>query len=200
VRVRFQKTVLSTILLCFGFNPSLRGMQDRERENAAAHVKPADRPALIQCKTIEAWLAALKDSDPAARKRAIKVLGERTLDPTLPADQKASLETEVRSLLFSDKDAAVRQAAAFSPICSRLLVLPRSSIAFSRSDSHNVGPGEVMLWDTTTGERVANLRATDRGVVSVAFSPDDKLLAGRDYVRDDHRALNEVVLWNVSSR
>jgi hypothetical protein len=79
VRVRSQKTVLSTILLCFGFNPSLRGMQDREQENAAAHVKPADRPALIQGKTIEAWLAALKDSDPAVRKRAIEVLGRAAL-------------------------------------------------------------------------------------------------------------------------
>lgn len=65
--------------------------------------------------------------------------------------------------------------------------------------SYNVDPGEVMLWDTTTGERVANLRVTDRGVVSVAFSPDGKVLAGRDYVRDDHRALSEVVLWDVAT-
>ena len=57
-----------------------------------------------------------------------------------------------------------------------------------------------MLWDTTTGERVANLRVTDRGVVSVAFSPDGKFLAGRDYMRDDHRALSEVVLWDVATR
>ena len=81
MRVRFQKTVLSMILLCYGFNPSLRGMQDREQENAVAQVEPADRPALIQGKTIDAWLAALKDRDPAVRKRAIEVLGERTLDP-----------------------------------------------------------------------------------------------------------------------
>ena len=57
-----------------------------------------------------------------------------------------------------------------------------------------------MLWDTTTGERVANLRMTERGIVSVAFSPDGKFLAGRDYVRDDHRALSEVVLWDVATR
>jgi hypothetical protein len=113
VRVRFQKTVLSMILLCYGFDPSLRGMQDQEQENAVAQVKPADRPALIQGKTIDAWLAGLKDRDPDVRKRAIEVLGERTLDPAVPADEKASLQIEVRSLLFSDKDAAVRQAAAF---------------------------------------------------------------------------------------
>ncbi len=113
MRVTLQRTVFSSILVFYGFDPSLRAMQDRVQENAAAQANPADHPALIQGKTIDAWLAALKDRDPAVRKRAIEVLGERTLDPALPADEKASLETEVRSLLFSDKDAAVRQAAAF---------------------------------------------------------------------------------------
>jgi HEAT repeats len=113
VRVTIQKIAFSSILVFYGFDPSVRAMQDRVQENAAARANPADRPALIQGKTIDAWLAALKDSDPTVRKRAVEVLGERTLDPTLPADQKASLQTEVRSLLFSDKDAAVRQAAAF---------------------------------------------------------------------------------------
>ncbi len=112
MRVTLQKTVLSTILVFYGFGPSLRAMQDRVQENAAAQANPADRPALIHGKTIDAWLAALKDRDPAVRKRAIEVLGERTLDPAVPADEKASLQTEVRSLL-SDKDAGVGQAAAF---------------------------------------------------------------------------------------
>lgn len=113
MRETLRKTVFSSILVFYGFYPSLRAMQDRVQENAAAQANPADRPALIQGKTIDAWLAALKDRDPAVRKRAIEVLGERTLDPALPADEKASLQTEVRSLLFSDKDAAVRQTAAF---------------------------------------------------------------------------------------
>jgi WD40 repeat protein len=463
VRVTVQKTVFSTILVCSGFDPSLQAMQDRVQENAAAQPNPADLPALIQGKTIDAWLAALKDRDPAVRKRAIEVLGERTLDPALPADEKASLQTEVRSLLFSDKDAAVRQAAAFfadlfkvsgspemvdrlleqrrravdptrrairlvdaqgrpvdgalasthfqrdadrepsfsvpepleaatsnargllalkleipghldgagiyairqregrqlvglrkvtreeldkpititmHPACRVLVWIdstglpalekkyraeltgpgwwraayivlgagiegtPRPLFASSTNGelefllppgqvtlhaygtdvkwvdrpievkpddremvvgtldlhpspdaekgrfpnhhrvrqnraagddrivfrpirylrlrglareagdvtfspdgkllatahSYNVDPGEVMLWDTTTGERVANLRVTDRGVVSVAFSPDGKILVGRDYLRDDHRALSEVVLWDVATR
>ena len=113
MRVTLQRTVFSSILVFYGFDPSLRAMQDRVQENAAAQANPADHLALIQGKTIDAWLAALKDRDPAVRKRAIEVLGECTLDPALPADEKASLQTEVRSLLFSDNDAAVRQAAAF---------------------------------------------------------------------------------------
>ena len=36
-----------------------------------------DDPAVIQGKTIDEWLAALKDRDPAVRKRAVEVLGER---------------------------------------------------------------------------------------------------------------------------
>ncbi|MFI5454702.1 MAG: hypothetical protein ACHRXM_04565 [Isosphaerales bacterium] len=113
MRVRFQKTALSTILLCYGFTPSLRGMQDGEQENAVAQVKTADRPAKIQGKTIDAWLAALKDRDPTVRKRAIEVLGERTLDPAVPPNEKSRLQTAVTGPLFSDKDAEVRQAAAF---------------------------------------------------------------------------------------
>jgi WD40 repeat protein len=113
VRVTLQKAVFSTILVFYGFDPSLRAMQDRVQDIGAAQANPADRPALIQGKTIDAWLAGLKDRDPDVRKRAIEVLGERTLDPAVPADEKASLQIEVRSLLFSDKDAAVRQAAAF---------------------------------------------------------------------------------------
>ena len=113
VRARFRKTIMSMILLCCGFNPSVRGMQDREQENAAVQGNLADRPALFQGKTIDGWVAALKDPDPAVRKRAVEVLGERTLDPALPPDEKASLQTEVRSLAVTDKDAAVRQAAAF---------------------------------------------------------------------------------------
>ena len=463
MRVTLQRTLFSSILVFYGFDPSLRAMQDRVQENAAAQANPADRPALIQGKTIDAWLAALKDRDPAVRKRAIEVLGERTLDPALPADEKASLQTEVRSLLFSDKDAAVRQAAAFfadlfkvsgspemvdrlleqrrravdptrrairlvdaqgrpvegalastyfqrdadrepsfivpepieaatsnargllalkleipghldgegiyairqregrplvglrkvtreeldkpititmHPACRvlfriestglpvletkyhaeltgpgwwrsayivlgasiegtprplfasssngelefllppgrvtlhasgsdvkwverpievkpddrelilgtldlppsrdaekgrfpnhhrvrqiraagddqivfrRIRSLPLRGLARGAGDvtfspdgkllatahSYNVDPGEVMLWDTTTGERVANLRLTDRGVVSIVFSPDGKSLAVRDYVRDDRRALSEVVLWDVATR
>ena len=47
--------------------------------------------------------------------------------------------------------------------------------------SYNADPGEVKLWDMTTGAQVATLPVADRGVVSVVFSPDGKILAGRVY-------------------
>ena len=64
-----------------------------------------DGPAVIQGKTIDEWLAALKDRDPAMRKRAVEVVGERAVDPDVPADEKSRLQTAIYSL-FSDKDRA----------------------------------------------------------------------------------------------
>jgi WD40 repeat protein len=71
-----------------------------------------DDPALIQGKTIDAWIAALKDRDPATRKRAVEAIGERSVDPDVPADEKSRLRTALTSV-FSDKDAEVRKAASF---------------------------------------------------------------------------------------
>jgi WD40 repeat protein len=75
--------------------------------------QPADDdPAVIQGKTIAEWIAALNDRDPAQRKRAVEVIGERAVDLDVRANEKARLRTAVRSLL-SDKDPEVRKAAAF---------------------------------------------------------------------------------------
>ena len=61
------------------------GVGERRREAGAVPSKPAaDRPATIQGKTIDEWLAALKDRDPAVRKRAVEVVGERSVDPAVP--------------------------------------------------------------------------------------------------------------------
>jgi HEAT repeats/WD domain, G-beta repeat len=71
-----------------------------------------DDPGVIQGKTIEEWIAALKDRDPAKRKRAVEVIGERSVDPDIPADEKSRLRTALTSV-FSDKAPEVRKAAAF---------------------------------------------------------------------------------------
>ena len=65
-----------------------------DSKKASSPSKPAaDRPATIQGKTIDEWLAALKDRDPAVRERAVEVLGERSLDPAVPADEQSRLQT-----------------------------------------------------------------------------------------------------------
>ncbi len=75
--------------------------------------EPADDgPAVIHGKTIDEWVAALKDRDPATRKRAVEAIGERSVDPDVPANEKSRLRTALTSV-FSDKDAEVRKAAAF---------------------------------------------------------------------------------------
>jgi hypothetical protein len=73
----------------------------------------AGRPATIQGNTIDEWLAALKAPEPKVRERAVEVLGERALDPAVPQDERSRLGSAISGLIFSDKDADVRQAAAF---------------------------------------------------------------------------------------
>ena len=66
--------------------------------------------------------------------------------------------------------------------------------------SYNADPGEVMLWDMTTGARVAKLPVGDRDVASVTFSPNGRLLAGRVRAMADPRSPWEIVLWDVAMR
>ena len=110
---------------------------------------------MIQGKTIDAWLAALKDRDPAVRKRAVEVLGERTLDPAIPADEKSRLQTDVRSLMFSDKDRG-------SPASRRVLrgsvqgcpILPRwSSACWSSEGAPSTRRGGRSAWSMPRADR-----------------------------------------------
>jgi WD40 repeat protein len=101
------------------------GAQPQENTESKKEPKPAaDGPARIQGKTIDEWLAALKDRDPAVRERAVEVLGERAFDPTLPPNEKSRLLTAAQSLLFSDPDREVRSAAAFFTDLERLSASP----------------------------------------------------------------------------
>ena len=85
-----------------------------------------------------------------------------------------------------------REAAdvAFSPD-GRLL---------ATAHAYNADPGDVKLWDMTTGAKVATLPVADRGIVSVVFSPDGKILAGRAYALADPQSSWEIILWDVASR
>ena len=96
------------------------GKKDESQPAKAA----ADRPASIQGKTIDEWLAALKDRDPAVRERAVEVVGERSLDPALPADEKSRLQIALNTLMSSDKDRGVRQSAAFFADLQRMAHSP----------------------------------------------------------------------------
>ena len=60
---------------------------DSKKETVLAK-NAADQPVTIQGKTIDEWLAALKDRDPAVRERAVEILGERALDPAVPPDEQ----------------------------------------------------------------------------------------------------------------
>jgi hypothetical protein len=93
------------------------GAQASGKDDATKELPPSkpavDRPATVEGKTIDGWLAALKDRDPAARKRAVEVLGERSVDPAIPQDERSRLHTAVASLALSEKDREVWRAAAF---------------------------------------------------------------------------------------
>jgi hypothetical protein len=125
-----------------------------------------DDPGVIQGKTIEEWIAALKDRDPARRKQAVEVIGERSVDPDIPADEKSRLRTALTSV-FSDKDPEVSKAAAFfaglfkissSPeLVERLLEEHRRAVAPTRR--------AIRLVDTQG-------RPVQGAVVSTYFSRD----------------------------
>ncbi len=94
-----------------------------EKDDAKKEAQQA-RPAAIQGKTVDEWLAALKDRDPAVRERAVEVLGERSLDPAVSQDERSRLETAVNSVRYSDKDQQVRQTAAFFADLHRRSISP----------------------------------------------------------------------------
>jgi WD40 repeat protein len=81
-------------------------------EEKAPSKPAADDAVIIQGKTVDEWLAALKDRDPAKRKRAVAVVGGCAADPDVPENEKTRLQTALVSLL-SDKDEQVRREAAF---------------------------------------------------------------------------------------
>jgi WD40 repeat protein len=81
------------------------------------------------------------------------------------------------------------QDVAFSPDGKRL----------ATAHFYNAEPGEVMLWDTTTGARVATWPVADHGVSALAFSADGRILAGLVRPMAERRAGSEAILWDVAS-
>ena len=67
---------------------------------------------------------------------------------------------------------------------------------------YDVDPGEVKLWDATTGDLVASLPVPTRegGVLELAFSPDGKVLAGSVGVLPNPKPPGVIVLWDVAGR
>ena len=57
---------------------------------------------MVQGKTIKDWIAALKDRDPAVRKRAVEVLGDVTSDQA--GGLWSELHIAINSTMLSDKD------------------------------------------------------------------------------------------------
>jgi WD40 repeat protein len=64
----------------------------------------------IQGKSLDEWLAALKDRDPAVRKRAVEVLGGLRRDQI--GDLWTRVSADIHSVCLTDKDPRVRAAAA----------------------------------------------------------------------------------------
>jgi len=75
-------------------------------------------PLVIDGKPLSEWRKALKDRDPAVRKRAVEVLGHLTRDQA--GDHWSPLQAEINTLAFDDKDPGVRSAAATVADLSRV--------------------------------------------------------------------------------
>ena len=128
--------------------------EDGEKDESQPSRAVAERPASIQGKTIDEWLAALKDRDPAVRERAVEVLGERSLDPALPADEKSRLQIALNTLMSSDKDRGVRQSAAFFADLQRMAHSPeRLKRALEAERTSSSRRGWPSAWSTPRAVR-----------------------------------------------
>ena len=74
---------------------------------------PRTVPLPIQGKTIDEWIAALKDRDPAERKRAVEVIGERIAGPGHPRGREVRLRTALTSRSSRTRTPGSGKAAAF---------------------------------------------------------------------------------------
>ncbi len=57
-----------------------------------------------------------------------------------------------------------------------------------------------MLWDSSTGAKIATLQLAERAVLSVAFSPDGQILAGHVSALNEPQKPREIVIWDIAAR
>jgi hypothetical protein len=94
-----QKAALIAGFLSWALPPSIGGAAAFEQANGQTRVPDPGRAATIHGKTLDGWLAALNDRDPAVRKRAVEIVGEHAVDPDLAQNERFRLQIAVRSLL-----------------------------------------------------------------------------------------------------
>ncbi|HET7429326.1 MAG TPA: hypothetical protein VFJ66_07725, partial [Gaiellales bacterium] len=120
--------------------------------------------------------------------------------PGLPIAPPAALSPDGRVLAVRSDDHRVRllSVATLRPVLSIDAGSVVYSLAWAGSrllvgDAHGV----VSEWDTQEGRRVASLAGLTQGVSSVASSPDGRLIAAVDGIRDQHGedVSGRLVLW-----
>lgn len=113
---------------------------------------------------------------------------------TAPQDDAAKGRVLLRpvQVISFEAETVGTEGLAYSPD-SKLLVTAHRYYA---------DPGEVKLWDSQTGELVAELFASghEDGVLKVAFSPNGKHLAGAIGVPAGPKSAGIVALWDVVAR
>jgi WD40 repeat protein len=125
---------------------------------------------------------------PDGRRLAVGLMDGRVLtyDPATGAEVMR-LETAPQAKGFSIPLISV----AYSPDGTRLAASTGNALAPDN-------PGQIVVWDANTGERLLELRGHSATVNSLAFSPDGRRLASASW--DMNRgAFGEVKLWDVAT-
>jgi WD40 repeat protein/DNA-binding SARP family transcriptional activator len=73
-----------------------------------------------------------------------------------------------------------------------------STLATAGANWHSETPGNVFLWDVTTGQPIGRLPEQGNAVSTVSYSPDGALLvASTGYGQGVGPAVGDVIIWNV---
>ncbi|MBC8352187.1 MAG: WD40 repeat domain-containing protein [Planctomycetes bacterium] len=134
--------------------------------------------------------------DEVAETAAVETAAAETAAAEKAAAEKAAAEKAAAEKAAAEKAAeiAAQSIATHERWVTSAVYSPDGSIiATAGGQSLQYRPGDVLLWDATSGNLIAALEGHTSNVWSVAFSPDGATLVSSGYD-------GKVIVWNVAEK